>query len=110
MHFQTWRMKAKKNFCMTDFTQKKYVRLLNALVEKGYCFQTFHEFLKDPAARSIVLRHDVDKRPENSLKLARIEKQYRIRGVYNFRAKPVSWNEGIIKEIASMGHEIGYPL
>ncbi len=31
-----------------------------------------------------------------------------IRGTYYFRIKPESFDEGIIKDIASMGHEIGY--
>ena len=31
-----------------------------------------------------------------------------IKGVYYFRAVPESWDESIIKEIASLGHEIGY--
>ena len=29
-------------------------------------------------------------------------------GIYYFRAVPESWDEAIIKEIASLGHEIGY--
>lgn len=31
-----------------------------------------------------------------------------IKGSYYFRAVPESWDEAIIKEIASLGHEIGY--
>jgi hypothetical protein len=50
----------------------------------------------------------VDARPENSLQLAKIENAYGIRGTYNFRAKFLSREAGIIKEIARLGHEIGY--
>jgi hypothetical protein len=93
---------------MCDFTVKKYNRLLRGLLEQDYPFQTFHEFLEAPAHRSIVLRHDVDKRPRNSLVFARIERDLGLKGTYNFRAVPESWDVGIIREIASLGHEIGY--
>jgi len=93
---------------MSDFTLHKYIQLLETLIEQKYQFQTFHEFLTDPASKSIVLRHDVDKRPQNSLEMAKIENEYGLKGVYNFRAVPVSWDEKIIKEISALGHEIGY--
>jgi hypothetical protein len=93
---------------MADFTQKKYRNLLHALTEQGYRFQTFREYLANPAPKCIILRHDVDKRPQNSLMLAQIESGLGIQGTYNFRARPCSWDEMIIREIASMGHEIGY--
>lgn len=63
----------------------------------------------------IILRHDVDKLPENSLHFARIQHQLGIKGSYYFRAVPESlpagqagWDEQVIKEIADLGHEIGY--
>ena len=93
---------------MPDFTEHKYIQLLNALIEQDYHFQTFSEYLTHPSPRSIVLRHDVDKRPQNALVLAKIEHKLGLKGVYNFRALPISWDEDIIKEISSLGHEIGY--
>jgi len=93
---------------MADFTVNTYIKLLNALLEQGYQFQTFEAFLTSPQPRTIVLRHDVDKRPKNSLKLAGIESSLGLKGVYNFRILPCSWDEEIIKKIASLGHEIGY--
>lgn len=93
---------------MADFTIHKYKQLLQALVEHGYQFLTFKEILTQPVVRSIVLRHDVDKRPQNSLELAKIESQFGLKGTYNFRSKSCSWNEEIIEEISNMGHEIGY--
>ncbi len=55
-----------------------------------------------------ILRHDVDKLPENSLDTAKIEKELGIKGTYYFRILPESFNEKIIRQIADMGHEIGY--
>jgi hypothetical protein len=56
----------------------------------------------------IILRHDVDLLPQNSLRFARIQAEMGIKGSYYFRAVPESWDEKIIKEIASLGHEVGY--
>ena len=91
-----------------DFTVKKYTELLQALIKKNYNFQTFDEFLRTPKNKTIVLRHDVDLMPENSLKFAEIQHQNGVKGVYYFRAVKESWDERIIKKIRDMGHEIGY--
>lgn len=77
-----------------DFTLSKYSTLLFSL--KSYGFQ------------SLMLRHDVDLQPQNSLRTARMEAEMDMSGIYYFRAVPESWNEAIIQEIASLGHEIGY--
>ena len=77
-----------------DFTLDKYAVLLDAL--KAYGFE------------SLVLRHDVDLLPGNSLRTARLEAEKGMSGIYYFRAVPESWDEGIIREIAALGHEIGY--
>lgn len=91
-----------------DFTVKKYIQLLDTLISESYDFQTFGDFLLSPKKRSIILRHDVDLLPKNTLKFAKIQAERSIRGVYYFRAVPESWDVSIIKEIHSLGHEIGY--
>jgi hypothetical protein len=58
--------------------------------------------------RVIILRHDVDRRPGNALKTARLEHDLGIPASYYFRAVPESWDEAIIQKIAGLGHEIGY--
>ncbi len=93
---------------MIDFTTHAYQLLLHALTEHGYNFQTFEDFIQHPKKRSIILRHDVDLLPANSLNFARIQARRGIKGTYYFRAVPQSWDEAIIKEIAALGHEIGY--
>lgn len=91
-----------------DFTITKYNELLKALKESGYSFQRFDDFLKSPKDKVVILRHDVDRLPMNSLLFAKLQKEQGIRGVYYFRAVAESWNEKIIKEISQLGHEIGY--
>lgn len=91
-----------------DFTVDKYEMLLNALRDSNYSFQTFDDFLMSPKSKSVILRHDVDLLPGNSLNFAKIQSKFGIKGSYYFRAVPESWNESIIREIEGLGHEIGY--
>ena len=77
-----------------DFSLEKYAALLSALKSYG-----FH---------SLIIRHDVDLLPENSVRTAKLEVEKGMFGIYYFRAVPESWDERIIQEIAGLGHEIGY--
>jgi len=91
-----------------DFIIKEYNRLLNSLKNGGYFFQTFQECLYNQIPNSIVLRHDVDLLPYHSLRFAQIQATNGIVGSYYFRAVPESWNVEVIKQIADLGHEVGY--
>ncbi len=91
-----------------DFTIKTYRLLIKTLLEKGYSFRRFDEFIENPGKKVVILRHDIDRKPGNALEFARIEQEAGIRGTYYFRIVPEAWDEEIIKEIAEMGHEIGY--
>lgn len=95
---------------MRDFTVDIYRQLLVSLQDKGYRFLTYLEFHTSVHAgeKVCVLRHDVDARKENSLEFARIQHALGIKGTYYFRVVPESFDEDVIKEIASLGHEIGY--
>lgn len=93
---------------MPDFTLNTFHKLLVTLKDHKYTFQTFAGFLKEPAERAIILRHDVDARKMNSLQTAKLEKELGITGTYYFRIVPGSFDEEVIKQIAGLGHEIGY--
>ena len=93
---------------MRDFTLNTYQLLLKALLKAGYSFQTFEEFLEKPSERVVILRHDVDALPQNSLATAQLEKDLGIRGSYYFRIVRQSNKPGFIKKIADLDHEIGY--
>jgi len=93
---------------MRDFTTKTYMSLLEALKDQAYCFLTFRRFIVRSEEKMITLRHDVDLKPKNSLEIARLERNMGIKASYYFRAAPVSWDEGIIRKVAEMGHEVGY--
>ncbi len=96
-----------------DFTLNIYSTLLDTLTGAGYKFVTISEvassaYLMPHNAKLIQLRHDVDLLPDHSLRTAQIEHAKGIRATYYFRAVPESWDESIIREIAVLGHEVGY--
>lgn len=87
--------------------------LENSKKENGYAARASDDAAPDgtlPGARwkRVILRHDVDRLPENSLRLARLEHELRVTGTYYFRIVPESYDRQIMKEIAGLGHEIGY--
>lgn len=91
-----------------DFTISKFKELISALKAYGYeavMPATLNNCTDD---KYVVLRHDVDRSPGSSINTARIEADAGYRGIYYFRIVPVSYNKDAIREIASMGHEIGY--
>ena len=71
-----------------DFTLGKYTELLRVLDDNGYRFVTFEQYCLEKEALSdakfVVLRHDVDLKPENSLATAKIEHSLGIRASYYF--------------------------
>ena len=92
-----------------DFTRKKYIQLLTQLKESGYAFITYATYCSgNLPKRFVILRHDVDLKPINSLNFATIEEKTGVNATYYFRTVPESWDEGIIKTIQQMGHEVGY--
>ena len=93
---------------MRDFTVSIYRELLKNLKAANYDFQTYRDFIRNPASRSMMLRHDVDDRKLHSLLFAQIQAEMGITGTYYFRMVPQSFDEQVIKAIAELGHEIGY--
>ena len=92
-----------------DFTRQTYRRLLIELKENGYSFITYNEYCRGVAPlRFVILRHDVDLKPQNSKEVALNEKEIGAKATYYFRAVPESWSDEIIKDIYQMGHEVGY--
>lgn len=114
---------------MKDFTLTPYRQLLESLLEAGYHIITVEEYfsgkdkpfafpegdkltnaawgLKSPSQRPfVILRHDVDRRPQNALRMAKLEYAMGISSSYYFRKS--TFYEPIIKEVRFWGHEIGY--
>ena len=77
---------------MMDFTVEKYKELVEGLKEH----------------KSFAIRHDVDLRPEYSLRIAQMEAEMGVKAIYYFRTVAESYDEGIIRKIVSLGHQAGY--
>lgn len=93
---------------MRDFTTDSLILLLSSLKSAGYKFMTVAGYLYNPTQGTVILRHDVDARPENSLRCALMEQTLGITGTYYVRTVPGAWNEDVIREIYRLGHEVGY--
>lgn len=94
---------------MRDFSTDMYACFLQALGKTGYKAVTVYEYLTGLRPDFfIILRHDVDRFPERALTLARLEAEYNISSTWYFRYKPGVFKKDIVKNIFSLGHEIGY--
>ncbi len=92
-----------------DFTREKYRRLVKEIKSCGYEFITYQQYCEgNIPEKFVIVRHDVDLKPQNSFAVAQDETAMGVRTSYYFRAVPESWDEAIIKEIAAMKHEVGY--
>ena len=97
-----------------DFTHAKYEELCKALVDfdctpVSVCTYFDLDLGAQPQPnRCIIIRHDVDRKPERALKMATIENRFGISSTYYFRRKEEVFKPDKIKKIANMGHEIGY--
>ena len=94
---------------MYDFTIDTYKTLLLALQKAEYQFITFSDYFhKDKAEKLVILRHDVDRAPQNAIKMAKLEHDFNISASYYYRIVSESYNEKSIKEIVNLKHELGY--
>ena len=95
---------------MKDFTLYIYRELLETLQKAGYELISYAEYCKGiRPARFVILRHDVDKKPENSVRTAQIEHALGARATYYFRtSESGAFSPDAIRAIVKLGHEIGY--
>ncbi|MFA7359818.1 MAG: hypothetical protein WC139_02155 [Candidatus Kapaibacterium sp.] len=93
---------------MRDFRLANLKELIEVMLRKEYNFILFKEFERSNSNKVIILRHDVDLLPKNSLAAARLENSIGIQGTYYFRIISQTFKPDIIKEILDLGHEIGY--
>lgn len=94
---------------MADFTLKKYKKLLDALVEGGYAFTGFEDYISSPGDKpTVILRHDVDLHPERAAVLAEIEASKGIKASYHFRTQKSAFSPEIISKVIQLKHEIAY--
>jgi hypothetical protein len=95
---------------MRDFSLDIYRALLETLINKGYDVISYRDYLAGNrrTGKYVILRHDVDAKPWNSLKTAQIEHSLGAKATYYFRVGKMSNVPEVIRGIAQLGHEIGY--
>ena len=96
-------------FFNLDFTLARYEKLCLAIIDNGYTSQTVNSYINgtETTNRFVVLRHDVDRDLRQALRIAKLEHQMGIKSTYYFRISKTLQTD-IIKNIANMGHEVGY--
>lgn len=92
-----------------DFTISTYRQLLTSIQQAGYKILTFESYLSQPpSGKFVILRHDVDELAGNALRMAQVEYELGVKATYYFRIVKQSNKPCVIRQIAAMGHEIGY--
>ena len=90
-----------------DFSLDKYQELCEVLQEH-YRICTVFEYLSEkPDGNIALVRHDVDRKIKNSLRMAEKEHKQGIRSSYYFRY-PSTFRPDVLIRIRDLGHEIGY--
>ena len=92
---------------LRDFTFSVYKQLCTTILEH-HTPMTVAEFIRNNSEDAAIIRHDVDKKPQNALLMAGIEKSLGIKSTYYFRTVPDSFDATVIEQIYDMGHEIGF--
>jgi len=94
---------------MRDFTFQAFKSLCAAFQRQAYRFITFADYcLNNRPERFVIMRHDVDKMPEQALRIAYHENELGIKASFYFRIIKGKSDESVCKRISAMGHEIGY--
>lgn len=94
-------------------TYKEYVDFCQQICNTGVPLYTVEKACKnigDLNKPFIIIKHDVESKPEKALKISKIEHSFGIKATYYvhsfFLRNPK--NVAILKEIISLGHEVGY--
>ena len=64
---------------MSDFTLPTFQALLSSFLNEGYSFTPFSGYTEVSGKKTVILRHDVDRLPANSLATAQLEHETGIR-------------------------------
>ena len=82
-----------------------------SIVDSGYEIRTVRDHLANVPSHDsylVILRHDVDRKPQKALDMAVLERKLGLSSTYYFRSTRKVFKEEIIKQIAGLNHEIGY--
>ncbi|MFC1908877.1 glycosyltransferase [Chloroflexota bacterium] len=108
-----WRLRVKyfdRTKFKLDYSLRKYEELCREILDSGYTITTVDSILSNghSTAKTVVLRHDIDRKLDSALQMAKLEYSLGIKSTYYFRVNNIASSLVVIKTIASMGHEVGY--
>lgn len=95
-----------------SFTHAHYHEIISVLLESGYRFVGFSDFVPDVPLQ-VILRHDVDFSLEDALRIAQVEAQLGITSVFHVLLTSEIYNpacaagQEILAKISRLGHRIG---
>lgn len=93
---------------MRDFTLQAYAQLLDAIQTRFGGAVGIAQWNKSGSRSGCVIRHDVDRRPDNALRMAALEKSRGLRTTYYFRVVGSAFDLDAMAKVQQMGHEVGY--
>ena len=94
------------------FTYDSYSSLITLLKTHGYTFVNY-DTCQTTDGKCVIMRHDIDNHPSCSLELAKLEHSHNVKSVYfalltsDFYNVFSRSNRETLREIISLGHEIG---
>lgn len=93
---------------MRDFTLAAYLAVVRALQARELPIFGVRDWLREQPARGALIRHDVDRRPHNALRMAQAEARAGLRTTYYFRVVGSAYDLDVIRAVHQLGHEVGY--
>ena len=94
-----------------EFTFNTYKNLLESFILNGYKIVRFEDYIlttEMKESKILILRHDVDRFPNQTLKMAQLEYEMGVKSTYFFRIIPSVFQKKFLISVAKWGHEIGY--
>jgi hypothetical protein len=98
------------------FSFADYSRVLRAFLADGYAVTGFQDYLDNPRARHLVLRHDIDNDIQQARRVARLDAEAGCSSAFFLRVHARGYNLlslsslEAIREMTDLGHEVGLHL
>lgn len=91
-----------------DFTLTAYMTVIQALKQRQLPVYGISRWIAERPLRGAVIRHDVDRRPMNALRMAEAEAAANVYTTYYFRVVGSAYDKDIMRAVHALGHEVGY--
>ena len=92
-----------------DWSLSKYRELCNIIKQSSYEICTMaNYFSKDDNHQRLMLRHDIDRFPNNALQMAKLENELGLPSTYYVRFKKNVFSPQLIEQLQKLNREVGY--